>query len=79
MDDLMLSAEIGENTMLCVAPIERETYAEYVDDDTLGGSEGYFLVRTRRCPVSPSVEVLAKLPNFEAAMVVFDLIVGSAR
>lgn len=76
MDDLMLSARIDEKTMLRVSPIEQETYSEYVDDDVLGGSEGYFLVRTTQCPFSPSVEILAKLPNFEAAIAVFDMIVG---
>ena len=77
MDDLVLKAEIADGSMLYVSPISRQTYAEHVDEDTLGGGDGYFVIRTtRRSDRAEQFEVLAKAPSFSAASDLFDLIVG---
>tara|TARA_B100001971_G_C18213306_1_gene552166 strand:- start:734 stop:973 length:240 start_codon:yes stop_codon:yes gene_type:complete len=75
MDDLTLSAKIGDEYTLYVAPIHRETYREFVSEDNLGGESGYFLLRS----TARGLEVLAKAPTFEAASALFDLIVRPLR
>ena len=79
MDDLGLSAKIDEYTTICVSPIERETYANYIEDDSLGGDLGYFLIRHSRRENRPVFEILAKAPSFEAAGEIFDMIVSKRR
>ncbi|MEL6592597.1 MAG: hypothetical protein AAFQ68_21040 [Bacteroidota bacterium] len=79
MDDLMLEARLDEFTTLKVAPVDSETYAELVEDDTLGGSGGYFVVRSSTSENRPRFEILAKAASFDAAGTIFDMIVGSAR
>lgn len=74
MDDLMLEAKLDEYTTLTVAPIDPETYDEYIEDNSLGGCLGYFLVRSSRSGNQPRFEVLAKAPTFEAAKEIFDMI-----
>lgn len=81
MDDVVLTAKLDDATTVYVSPIAPETYAEYVDEDNLGGDAGYFLLRSLRQGNSERFEVLAKAPSFDAASDLFDLIVtgrGSA-
>jgi hypothetical protein len=73
MDDLTLMATLADSSILYVTPLDPRTYAEHVEVDVLGGGDGYFLVRA----AGPSFEVLAKAPSFEAAGVLFDLIVSA--
>lgn len=75
----MLEAKLDEYTTLTVAPIAPETYDEHVECNSLGGSLGYFLVRSSRSSNQPRFEVLAKAPTFEAAKEVFNMIVGGFR
>ena len=75
MDDITLTAELGDHTTLFVSPIHRETYREFVSDDNLRGEGGYFLLRT----TARGLEVLAKAATLDAATSLFDLIVGSLR
>lgn len=78
MDDLILKAEIAMGTTLYVSPISRQTYAEHVDDDLLGGGDGYFVIRaTRGIDRQEHFEVLAKAASFSAASDLFDLIVAN--
>lgn len=79
MDDLMLSAMIDENTTLRVSPIAPETYQECVDEDTLGGGDGYFLLLTRRSAGASHLEVLAKAKSFDSAEALFNMIVRGSQ
>lgn len=78
MDDVVLKAEIDETTSVYISPISRETYAEHVQDDNLGGNRGYFVLRSRRTG-DRRLEVLAKVPTLEAASDLLDLIVSPGR
>lgn len=79
MEDLMLSARIDENTTLRVSPIAPQTYLECLDEDTLGGDRGYFVLLSRKNTSQKSPEILAKALNFDAAETLFDLIVRGGR
>lgn len=76
MDDMVLKARLDDTTTVYVSPIAPETYAEYVNDDVLGGDAGYFLLRSLTQGSSERLEVLAKATSFDAASDLFDLIVG---
>ena len=75
----MLRAEIEDGTVLYVSTIARQTYDEHVEDDNLGGDEGYFVIRTRMDHGTSRFEVLAKASNFDAAGDIFDMIVGASN
>lgn len=75
----MLSARIDENTTVRISPIAPQTYLECIEEDTLGGDRGYFLLLSRNDTKQKSPEILAKAPNFDAAEALFDLIVGRGR
>lgn len=75
----MLEARLDDYTTLTVSPIDEESYAEFVGDDTLGGCHGYFLLKSSRTNLGFVCEVLAKAPSFEAAQTVFDMIVRGHR
>jgi hypothetical protein len=79
MDDVVLRAKLNDTTTLYVSPIGPETYAEYVDEDNLGGDAGYFLMRSLTEGESRRFEVLAKAPSFDAASDLFDMIVQAWR
>lgn len=74
MEDLVLSAKIDEHTTLRVSPIAPETYLEGVEDDSLGGGDGYFVILSRKSAVHSSPEILAKAKNFESAEALFNMI-----
>jgi len=76
MDDLLLKADIDDLTTLSVSPIDHQTYSECIDNDTLGGADGYFVIRSSRGNGRAAFEVLAKASSFEAAAAIFDMIVG---
>lgn len=78
MDDIILKAELDESTCLYISPISRETYAEHIQYDNLGGSGGYFVLRSRRAGPQ-RLEVLAKVPTLEAASDLFDMITSGRR
>lgn len=71
MDDLILSAEIDNETTLYISPIDSTTYEEHDEDGVLGGESGYFILRS----TASTLELLAKSPTFEAASEIFDMIV----
>lgn len=75
MDDLALVAALDDSSTLYVTPLDTQAYSEYVENDRLGGSDGYFVVRE----TASSFEVLAKAASFEAAGELFDLIVTAAQ
>lgn len=75
MDDVTLVARLDAETILYVSPMHDHTYQEYVENDTLGGSSGYFVTRER----GNRYEVLAKAVNLDAAREIFALITATAR
>ena len=75
MDDVTLIAKIDAETTVYVSPMHDYTYQEYVENDALGGSKGYFVTRERGC----HYEVLAKAANLDAAREIFALITASTR
>jgi hypothetical protein len=77
MDDIILRTTLGESRTLYIAPIDRDTYDEHVEDDNLGGEDGYFVLLAHEAGY-PRVEVLAKVPTLEAARALFGLISGNA-
>lgn len=78
MEEVILRAELDDSTSLYVSPIDRLTYDEYVDSNSLGGADGYFVFRSRSVGM-PRLEILAKAATLEAASDLFDLIVVAQR
>lgn len=75
MDDVTLVAKLDADTTVYVSPMHDQTYQEFVENDTLGGSLGYFVTRQRH----DQYEVLAKAANLDAAREIFALITGGGR
>ena len=78
MEDMVLKAQLDDVTKLYVSPISRQTYDEHVQDDSLGGERGYFVMRSRSTGTN-RLEILAMAPTLDAAEVLFDLTVASRR
>lgn len=78
MDDVVLALDLDDSTRLYVSPISRQTYCEQVEGNTLGGEQGYFVMRSRSNGMK-RLEILAKAPSLEAAEQLFDLIQGLKR
>lgn len=76
---MILRAKLDGDVTLYVSPIDRQTYAEHVDEDNLGGGDGYFLMRSLSTNGRERLEILAKAPTFAAAGDLFDMIVGANR
>jgi hypothetical protein len=74
MEDVVLKANLDDSTTLYVSPVTRQTYEEHVQDDNLGGDNGYFILRS----AAHRLEILAKVPSLDAAETLFDLIVSAA-
>lgn len=75
MWDLALEARLDKNTTIYVSPIDEFLYRAYVDQGTLGGIDGYFIMRNTRTDGYDHFDILAKAPSQEAASVLFNLIV----
>lgn len=73
----MLRANVDEHTTITISPIDDETYAECLEEDTLGGNAGYFIIRSSQRETEARFEVLAKASSFEAAGILFNMIVAS--
>lgn len=73
MEDIILKAALDDSLSLYISPIDRQTYAEQVAENDLGGGGGYFVLLSRKVGL-PKLEVLAKVPTIEAATTLFDLI-----
>ena len=77
MEEIVLTTTLDDSSRLYISPIDRETYAEHVIDDNLGGDDGYFVLVSRKGK-HPALEVLAKAPTLDAAKALFDLIVRAS-
>ena len=75
MDDITLFAQLDSETKLYITPVHDQTYREYLDDDSLGGSNGYFITRER----GRDFEILAKAASLDAAREIFGLLTRHAR
>jgi hypothetical protein len=73
MDDITLTAKLDDGTTLYVSPVHDQTYLEYIDEDNLGGSTGYFVSRER----DHKFEILAKAASLDAAHELFSLLTVS--
>ena len=78
MEDMILMAQLDDSTSLYVSPISRQTYVEHIEDDSLGGERGYFVMRSRSRG-DTRLEVLAKASSLDAAEELFNLIVSTKR
>jgi hypothetical protein len=78
MDDRVLKAKIDGVTTLYVSPLDPQVFCENLDEDNLGGSDGYFVSRTIGFGRNQRFEILAKAPSFEAAEDIFDMIVAAS-
>jgi hypothetical protein len=73
MEDVFLSANIGDSRRVCLSPISRQTYRESVGSG-LGGDRGYFVVEEDTRPATASVTVLAKAASYDAALRLFEML-----
>lgn len=72
MEDVALVAKIDNDTTVYVSPVHDYTYREFVENDTLGGSSGYFIARQR----GTNFEVLGKATSLDAAREIFGMLTG---
>lgn len=73
MDDITLVAKLIDGTTVYVSPVHDQTYSEYVENDNLGGSSGYFIARERL----NQFEILAKASSLDAAREIFGMLTSS--
>lgn len=78
MEDLFLSAEIGDSKRVCLSAISRQTYRESVGSG-LGGDRGYFVIEEDSSQAATSVTVLAKASSYDAALRLFEVLTRGAR
>jgi hypothetical protein len=73
MEDVFLSAELGDGRIVCVSPLSARSYRES-GGKGLGGDYGYFLYEVNREQPGAGFNVIAKAASVEAAMRLFDLL-----
>ncbi|RYE98555.1 MAG: hypothetical protein EOO77_37030 [Oxalobacteraceae bacterium] len=78
MEDLFLSADIGDSKRVWLSPISRRTYRDSVGSG-LGGDRGYFVLEEDMCPATASVTVLAKASSYDAAIRLFEMLTAGSR
>lgn len=72
MENLSLSASIGDGREICISPISRETF-ELSELDALGDDCGYFIYEVDAGRPSAGIEILAKVASYEAALRLLDI------
>lgn len=75
MDDVTLIASLDNDTILYVSPMHEHTYREFIENDALGGSTGYFITRERR----NQFEILGKAASLDAAREIFAMLTSARR
>jgi hypothetical protein len=78
LDDIFLSAEIGNSRRLCVSSISHRTYRITVGSG-LGGDRGYFIFETDESRPDAGINVLAKAASYDAAIQLFEFLIGAPR
>ena len=77
MEDVFLSANIGNDRMLCVSPLSAKLYRES-GGRGLGGDFGYFVYEVNLKHANAGIEVMAKAASYDAALRLFDLLIAGA-
>jgi len=75
MEDLNLSVKVGESLSLCIAPLPARTYRETAKG--LGGEYGYFIFEVDESCPDAGINVIGKAASADAALRLFDLLVGA--
>lgn len=78
MENLSLSAILGDGREICISPISRETF-EQSELDALGDDCGYFLYEVDASRPSAGIEVLAKVASYEAALRLVDIFLKASH
>lgn len=73
MDEITLVAKLDNDTTVYVSPMHDQTYSEFVEDDNLGGSGGYFIARQR----FNQFEILAKATSLDSAREIFGMLTAT--
>lgn len=73
MEDIFLSVEIDEDTLLCVSPLSAKTYRES-GGKGLGGDRGYFLYEVDLSRQNSGISIIAKASGAEEAEQLFALV-----
>jgi len=77
MDDVFLSARIGDKRSVCISPLPAKTYKEI--GKGLGGEFGYFIYEIDdSCPTA-GINLIGKAASIDAALRLFELICAPAR
>lgn len=76
MEDIYLSATVGDERMVCVSPLSAKAYRES-GGKGLGGDFGYFVYEVDLRHPNAGVEIIAKAASPDAATRLFDLLVGA--
>jgi hypothetical protein len=71
-----LEAKLDDETTIYVSPIDDVLYRSHVEEDNLGGRQGYFIMRNVRRDGADRFDVLAKAVTLDTAEALFELIVG---
>ena len=72
MDDMFLSAPLGDGREICMSPLSRQTFeANQLQD--LGDDFGYFIYEFDTKRPGAGIEVLAKAASYDAAMRLVDI------
>jgi hypothetical protein len=78
LDDIFLSADMGDSKRLHISSISHRTYRLAVGSG-LGGDRGYFIFETDESIPDAGINVLAKVASYEAGMRLFELLALGAR
>jgi len=74
MSDISLVAKIDDETTIYVSHVHCQTYGEFVENDNLGGSTGYFIARERK----KQFEILAKATCIDSAREIFGMLTAKS-
>lgn len=77
MDDILISAEIGNGRSVHIATLARQTIVDSGAEHL--GFSGYFVFESSDVPGEKGIDVLGKAPSFEAAMRLADILSMKAR
>ena len=75
MEDMYLSAVVGDDRMVCVSPLSAKAYRES-GGRGLGGDFGYFVYEVDLNHPEAGVEIIAKAASPDAATRLFDLLIA---
>lgn len=77
MDDILMSAKIGEGRSVHIATLSRQTIVDSGAEHL--GFSGYFVFEASDLPGNGGIDVLGKAQSFEAALRLADIIAAALR